>query len=135
MSTGEFAIQDGETGEWWSFESGGHPQGRWSMGLVTRYPTYAHAACSVAFSSKDYARSAARIVPAPPPEMTDAECWEWFSESDHLLALIGNNDKDFGVYNLASLMSGDSEDFHAALVASGTSPCDAIRAARKARGE
>lgn len=103
LNTKEWAVQDAETGYY----------------CPPRFLTYP-AAVHYIVARSDF--SDLRIVPAPPREMTDAECWAWYrlprAGSAHELRLTGSAG-GFCVWR-PNWDAGYYED-----------PCDAIRAARR----
>lgn len=116
----EWAIRDEATGEWWNCDYFGKyaPKDK----EPTRFQSYPRAATALVRSEEaNLGRASARIVPAPPREMTDAECWEWFRPQ--MLVLFGQNGKP----NEWGVLSWPGREFKAF----GKTPCDAIRAARR----
>lgn len=91
--------------------------GGWE-GLAIRYEVYRTAAAVVDILKSPH--DTARIVEAPAREMTDAEAWVWFRGHDmHCLSPASDA---WGVYEIPKLV----------WIASGLTPEDAIRAARRA---
>ena len=111
-----WSIRDEATGEWWNGIT-------WtSDNRVARYDSYRGAACSVVFTEGAGYREDARIVPAPPAQMTDEECWEWLNKHPNLAITARNSDpKGWAIWGgfVIPYCEGDT-------------PCDAIRAAAKA---
>lgn len=115
----EWAIQDEATGEW-----GATTESIVRMAVTrvessaTQYATYREAASAI--HTYNILSPTVRIVPAPPREMTDEECWAWF--------------RSVGATENLRISGGPSglcvwrERWHAGYFAM---PCDAIRAARK----
>lgn len=110
----EWAIRDDETGVWWTnlYQPRWHP-------TVWDVLSYREATVILAGTHEHYG---ARIVPAPVRELTDAECWQWMKTQPTLRigwSCLGKN--AYVAYGLPN-----TED------AVGDTPCDAIRAARRA---
>lgn len=119
----EWAIQDETTGEWWNNVFGLEK-------LTIAYPTvYDYYPLRVAADiSRLQRNNDLRIVPAPPREMTDEECWEWFRKDRTELALL----PFYGETWAWQVVRGDQElVLNAPEIGRGQTPCDAIRAARK----
>ena len=117
-ATQEYAIQDEATGEWWT-------GARWRKegpdGCV--WSRYVNAVAYLApVWNPENARETARIVPAPPREMTDEECWTWFKDN---CLLLGNMAGQWLIWDKADVA-------YTPCGSAGSTPCDAIRAARKA---
>jgi len=132
--TTEFAIQDEATGEWYCSDH------KWRFGAIRVGPesivtgSYCGVASTGRFAFDTLAertfRDGARIVPAPPREMTDAECVEWWGRQDRL-----------GITPAAITPGGESYEWRVGQPAGeGRTGCffqltgtlfDAIRAARK----
>lgn len=107
--------------------------GRWYVAMgspwsdetkATHFTSYAGAA-AVVCDLGDYVR----IVPAPPREMTDAECWEWFQGQSEL-AVISYHPNKWTIWDRSG--AGGNGDWHTSHKNGVASPCDAIRAARRA---
>lgn len=112
-----WAIQDRETGEWYRSPGTG----------LTKNPNEAHRllhyydACAVVAQYGNNDR--ARVVPAPPREMTDAECIEWLGSehADGGYYSIGKRSQFWFVHHLSGSDIASARAFY-----------DAIRAARRA---
>ena len=115
----EWAIQDAATGKWRTWDNGWTDDSS-KAGIWKEY----HEAARALGDNYFPIRKAARIVPAPPREMTDEECWAWFKTKwQHALSADGPGKTGcWGVYHIDSLGVD---------IATGETPCDAIRAARK----
>lgn len=116
----EWAIQDEATGAWYN------AVGLWNKddSHIARYDSYPLHAAFIIWDSNRH--RAVRIVPAPPREMTNDECWEWFHLRgfEKLQLRPSKTPGDTWYVNVRGheLMTGC---FY------GPTPCDAIRAARK----
>lgn len=117
----QFAVFDSASGQWWSATADG-----WSP-RPTVYDSYAVAAVSGAFTHLKCRRPMARIVPAPPREMTDAEARTWFTAnapgSLSLRVESGYTDNPCRFYVAKDNVPG--------VIAYGATIEDAIRAARR----
>lgn len=104
----EWAIQDEASGLWWE----------WTCSWGSK----PHVFSSYRAAAKTFdgpMRLHARIVPAPPREMTDAECLEWLKKA---FAQLGF---DAGEWRVSRW------NYDAILYGTGNTAYDAIRAARK----
>lgn len=119
----EFAIQDTATGEWyvqprrWTVMPGDRP----GVDRPAIWYVYADACQGDALRE----RSSARVVSAPPREMTDAECWAWLRARWGLALSASTDGVHFYVYK--------PREFHQPYKEFGlfVDPYDAIRAARR----
>src|SRR6266850_5953998 len=119
----EWAIKDEAMGEWWN-------PGNETWGTATIWSTsYQNAAWYIANHSKVKPRLTARIVPTPPREMTDIECWEWLgkaSDRQHdVTAIVLWNDDGPQMWAACRAQYGACSK----PMGLGATPCDAIRAA------
>ena len=127
MSEERWAIQDSATGEWWN-----NVESEWSHSSndATSSVNYHHIARWYPLDpALSMFRESARIVPAPPREMTDEECWEWLIVQNRPGAnpwVIARWDTQ--QWAVCSVQDGGALRAHSR----GDTPCDAIRAARKA---
>jgi hypothetical protein len=126
--TKEWAIRDEETGEWWSDQGN-----RWSGNArdAVRLQRYRHATAPFAYSAVQ-AREGARIVEAPPREMTNEECVAWVARVNNAPVSVI---KDI----LSITVVGDhwqvrSDIASPRVVGDGPTLFDAIRAAAKKLG-
>lgn len=121
MSKQEWAVQDEVTGEWWTAPGYGATK---NISEIYRFRSYPDACSALA---GECAMTTARVVPAPPREMTDAECWEWFKDfyQPSRLFLTWITGSGYGIYQWGFCRNDDGLGF----VAKGNTPCDAIRAA------
>jgi hypothetical protein len=104
----EWAVRDEATG---TFET-------YCAGRIRTWMTYA-SACSYVAAQPTVEW---RVVPAPPREMTDEECWAWLEkDAQRFNLMVWHNMKCWQVaYLEKSNAAGE-----------GATPCGAIRAARK----
>ena len=128
--TQEWAIQDEATGEWWN--GGRYLTGKESWGDAKEAMLYnAYADCFHADAFDTYYLhnrcATARIVPAPPREMTDEECWKWLA-GQHGVSGVYLWDSSPEAWACASVGCGEECPSPAGI---GSTPCDAIRAARR----
>lgn len=119
----EWAIQDEATGEWWTgarWRAAG-PDGNVWGNYRHVCETLAEPGCITFEEGR-----APRIVPAPPREMTDTECWEWLHsrKTSHALPFIRPTDGDAESKAIWACSALGSWGY-------GATPCDAIRAARR----
>lgn len=123
----EFAIQDKATGEWyvqprrWIATPGVRP----GVDRPAVWYVYADACQGDALRE----RSSARVVSAPPREMTEEECWEWFKR---VVAPGDGNPLSLSYWYLSGAPGWAVHTGSAPCIASGRTHCDAIRAARRA---
>lgn len=112
----EWAIQDEATGAWYN------AVGLWNKddSHIARYDSYPLHAAFIIWDSNRH--RAIRIVPAPPREMTDVECWAWFRTLGPAWAIRADSN---GGWRTHQDYVNERPAMH------GATPCDAIRAARK----
>jgi hypothetical protein len=119
--TKEWSIRDEETGAW--LQTPSTMGSEWGP-TAHRWPSY-DAAINAYYHKCGL--PSARIVEAPPREMTDDEAWVWFSRRTRIsLGALHVNDifREWVVF----------QDSDRANIGRGPKPCDAIRAAAKKIG-
>lgn len=115
----KWAIQDGATGEWWNGNE-------WSAD--NDEPSWCDSPAELSRSTvfdeeREFFRATVRIVPEPPPEMTNEETWAWFRGSNLYMHATGDS------YFINEHKGGPTNQAYAC----GRSPEGAIRMARKNR--
>lgn len=119
----EWVIQSGVSLKYWKPGLGWRDEG-------ARFQSYIAAATTLVNSDAAQCESA-RIVSAPPREMTDAECWAWLREqalSGYILAVSPSSYHNADPKDTWWCLEVDSPRRNNG---NGATPSDAIRAARR----